>query len=70
MDRDSAVSGFFNPKAKEVVYNFTSANSPLLSNVVLDIEIDNETGEVFFATDQGSALFVPIQPEEICNFKL
>lgn len=66
----SAVSGFFNPKAEEVVHNFTSADSPLLSNVAVDIEIDNKTGEGFFATDQASALFVPIQPEEICNFKL
>lgn len=32
---------------------FTKENSPLPSNNVLDIEIDEVTGEVFFATDKG-----------------
>jgi len=32
---------------------FTKENSPLPSNNVLDIDIDEVTGEVFFATDKG-----------------
>jgi hypothetical protein len=36
-----------------VLHNFTTANSPLLSNNVLEIGIDEKTGEVFFATDKG-----------------
>ena len=32
---------------------FTKENSPLPSNNVLDIEIDEVSGEVFFATDKG-----------------
>lgn len=35
------------------IEHFTTANSPLLSNRVEDIEVDDRTGEVFFATDQG-----------------
>lgn len=33
--------------------NFNSSNSPLLSNNILRININKETGEVFFATDKG-----------------
>lgn len=35
------------------VYHFTAENSSLLSNAVLDIAINNKTGEVFFGTDKG-----------------
>jgi len=37
---------------------FTKENSPLPSNNVLDIEIDEVTGEVFFATDKGLVSFL------------
>lgn len=47
----------FNPTGEELVYNFTNENSPLLSNKIVDIEIDNITGEVFFATDKGIVSF-------------
>ena len=33
--------------------HFTAENSPLFSNKVVDIEVNDETGEVFFATDKG-----------------
>lgn len=36
-----------------VIKNFTTENSPLLSNTVYDIGIFEETGEVFFATEKG-----------------
>lgn len=35
------------------VFHFTTDNSPLLSDNVLDIAIDGATGEVFFGTDRG-----------------
>lgn len=35
------------------VIHFTDENSPLLSNNVVDVAINQETGEVFFATDRG-----------------
>jgi hypothetical protein len=37
----------------ELIANFTIENSPLLSNNVLDVTVDNQTGEVFFATEKG-----------------
>lgn len=43
----------FSPSGEELVYHFTDENSPLLSNIIRDIAIHAETGEVFFATDQG-----------------
>ena len=38
---------------QEEVYHFTEENSPLLSNKINSIAIDNGSGEVFFATDKG-----------------
>ncbi len=35
------------------IQHFTMENSPLFSNAILDIKINQITGEVFFATDQG-----------------
>jgi len=37
----------------EELLHFTTENSPLLSNEVLDIEINDESGEVFIGTDKG-----------------
>jgi ligand-binding sensor domain-containing protein len=39
------------------VYHFTKDNSPLLSDNVFSIGINNTTGEVFFATDLGMCSF-------------
>jgi hypothetical protein len=41
------------PDGQKTLFHFTKDNSPLPSNVIVDIEIDNVTGEVFFATDRG-----------------
>lgn len=37
----------------EVIRNFNTENSPLLSNTVYDIAVDGKTGEVYFATAKG-----------------
>ncbi|MCK7537537.1 MAG: hypothetical protein MZV63_44570 [Marinilabiliales bacterium] len=37
----------------EELNHFTEDNSPLLSNRILDIGIDHESGEVYFATEKG-----------------
>jgi hypothetical protein len=52
-------SGVFYTSADgtETIYNFTAENSPLLSNAILDIAIDDETGEVYFATAEGIVSF-------------
>jgi len=47
----------FGPDGQSQVYNFTTANSPLLSNVIRDIAIDDKSGEVFLATDEGLVSF-------------
>lgn len=36
-----------------IVKHYTMDNSPLVSNSILDIEIDHKTGEVFIVTDKG-----------------
>tara|TARA_B100001094_G_scaffold51043_1_gene46653 strand:+ start:135 stop:2288 length:2154 start_codon:yes stop_codon:yes gene_type:complete len=41
----------------EEIFHFTDENSPLLSNTILDIEINHETAEVFIATDKGLMSF-------------
>lgn len=37
----------------EIVKQFTVENSPLISNNIVDIEIDHNTGEVYIITDKG-----------------
>jgi hypothetical protein len=48
-------SGVFclSPNGTEEIYRFTTENSPLLSNGILDIKVDHISGEVFFATESG-----------------
>lgn len=43
----------FNSDGTQLVHNFTTKNSPLPSDVILDVTIHPETGEVFIATDKG-----------------
>ncbi|MGD1840154.1 MAG: T9SS type A sorting domain-containing protein [Thermonemataceae bacterium] len=43
----------FDEEATQLIAHFTTDNSPLLSNNLLDIVIQGGTGEVFFCTDQG-----------------
>lgn len=41
------------PDGLEVIHQFTYENSPLISNAIIDVEIDHNTGEVFIITDKG-----------------
>jgi hypothetical protein len=43
----------FNESGEVLIHNFTTNNSPLLSDVVRDVEVNGETGEVFVATEEG-----------------
>ncbi|MCU0389733.1 MAG: T9SS type A sorting domain-containing protein [Thermoflexibacter sp.] len=43
----------FSADGSTLINRFTAENSPLLSNKIIDIEIHDQTGEVFFATDRG-----------------
>lgn len=44
-------------EGNELIHSFTESNSPLLSNIINDIEVDQTTGEVFFATSKGLVSF-------------
>ncbi|MFI5220548.1 MAG: two-component regulator propeller domain-containing protein [Bacteroidia bacterium] len=41
------------PDGTKQIVHFTAENSPLLSNNIASISINQKTGEVFFATDRG-----------------
>lgn len=43
----------FNEDATEALEHFTTANSPLPSNRIVDVEVNDKTGEVFVVTDAG-----------------
>jgi hypothetical protein len=43
--------------AEKTIYHFTEDNSPLLSNDVKKITVDNKTGQVYFATLKGVCSF-------------
>ncbi|MEN8958039.1 MAG: T9SS type A sorting domain-containing protein, partial [Flavobacteriales bacterium] len=61
-------SGVFvlSPDGIDQIHQFTLENSPLLSNTINDIAIDEETGEVFFSTDQGLVSYkgIATKPKE------
>jgi hypothetical protein len=42
---------------EEEIYNFTKENSPILSNTINSIGINDDSGEVFFGTDHGMISF-------------
>jgi len=48
---------YLSSDGQETIYQFTKDNSPLPSNDVLDIEIDNINGLIYFATDKGLVSF-------------
>lgn len=37
----------------EIIEQFTVDNSPLISNTILDLQLDHNTGELFIVTDKG-----------------
>jgi len=48
---------YFSPDGQETLFHFTTENSPLPSNSVLDVEIDDVNGEIYIATDNGLVSF-------------
>jgi len=55
----TSASGVFyvSPDATETLAHFTKDNSPLPTNTINSIEIDNETGRVYIATTKGLVSF-------------
>ncbi len=46
-----------NPDGQTTLANFSTDNSPLPSNSILKISIDDSTGKVFFVTDKGMVAY-------------
>lgn len=46
-----------NETGLESIYSFNESNSPLLSNVIRSIAIDEKTGDVYFGTEKGIISF-------------
>ena len=42
---------------EKTIYHFTTKNSPLPSDIVYSIALDEQTGKVYFATDRGVVVF-------------
>jgi hypothetical protein len=59
----------FEEDGTEVVANFTTGNSPLLDDRIVDIEINDLNGEVFFATEAGIISYrgTATELENICD---
>ncbi|GAA0872676.1 two-component regulator propeller domain-containing protein [Gangjinia marincola] len=48
---------YFSPNGQETIYHFTKENSPLPSNNVQEVAIDEVTGTVYIGTDKGLLAF-------------
>jgi ligand-binding sensor domain-containing protein len=46
-----------NPSGSETLFTFNKDNSPLPSNRILKVKVDNSNGKVYFATDKGIVAF-------------
>jgi len=58
----------FSEDGTKQIYHFTTDNSPLLSNNIVALAIDPETGEVFIGTDQGLVSYKGTATEGNDNF--
>lgn len=47
----------FSPDADEALLHFTTANSPLPSNRIVDVKVNDKSGEVWVATDAGAVTY-------------
>ncbi len=53
----------------KLIQHFTAENSPLISNYITTIAIDNKTGEVFIGTDKGILSYKGEATESFDDFK-
>jgi len=47
----------FGEAGESLIFKFTTENSPLPSNKIIDLEIEGTSGEIFIATDKGVVSF-------------
>ncbi len=50
---DNGGALYTNPNGQTTIANFSKDNSPLPSNKIIKIAVDDSTGKVYFATDKG-----------------
>ena len=55
------------PDGEELIARFTAENSPLPDNTIIDIAVNDKTGEVFFGTNKG---VVSYQGDAIEGFRI
>jgi hypothetical protein len=48
---------YFSPNGQKTIFHFTKDNSPLPSNNINDVSIDEQNGKVYIATDKGLLSF-------------
>ncbi|WP_055444280.1 two-component regulator propeller domain-containing protein [Lacinutrix himadriensis] len=48
---------YFSSDGQETIYHFTKSNSPLPTNSIVDLSIDNSNGTVYVATENGLVSF-------------
>lgn len=59
---------YISPNGDKTIYNFTKSNSPLPNNNVTDIQIDEKTGKVYFATLDGIMVYQGDVTDVTSNF--
>lgn len=59
---------YLSPNGDKTIYHFTKANSPLPNDNVTDIQIDEKTGKVYFATLDGIMVYQGDVTEVTSNF--
>lgn len=59
---------YLSSNGDRTIYQFTKANSPLPNDSVTDIQIDNKTGKVYFATLDGIMVYQGDVTEVTSNF--
>lgn len=59
---------YISSNGDKTFYHFTKANSPLPNDTVTDIQIDNKTGKVYFATLDGIMVYQGDVGEVTSNF--
>lgn len=59
---------YLSSNGDKTIYHFTKANSPLPSDNVTDIQIDDKTGKVYFATLDGIMVYQGDVTEVTSNF--
>jgi len=59
---------YISPSGDKTIYHFTKSNSPLPNDSVTDVQIDEKTGKVYFATLDGIMVYQGDVSEVTSNF--